>query len=374
MEKVELALSKEDSSDPHGYHHAAGKLTISKKLLADAIKGMKATPVDTNGVQNPLNMVHVVLSEAINGAQRACAKGEVEHALGDVLKAMTAATGPKPEDARAPIEHALKDLDHALTDLEGMIDPRNYQTGKPLHQDKHAIEDIKHAQGDLQHALKDLNEHESEGHEHTGEDTQCMLKDLKHVLYDLKCANDDLLTAQALFDLNCAAGDLTRSFFQTMMRQITAEQRVLVLKDVGDDLKHAAELSLESGHLSRKYAARLVRTANKLTKSTPEKAQKNHDFANKYINKAQKSIEKKAAKHHVKAEKKKCDEKCHDEYDKCCKAGKCKSLATYAKNEKACWAVSKSCRAADKECHTKCKATKVVSGYFNPQLRVPAEH
>jgi hypothetical protein len=372
LTKLEFAMKQIDSVNITGFKHAAKKLSVSKKFLAQAIAGMKATPIVAMTVQGHLQEFNFVYSEAVNIAQRACAKGEVQHAMKDVLKALVAVVSAKPGDAKPFIEHAIKCVEHSAKDLEGMIEPRNYEAGKPLHQDNHAKKDIKHAKEDLEHALADLAEHQSEGHVHTGEDTQCMLKDLKHVLFDLKCANDDLLTAQALFDLKCANGYFTKSFFQTMMRQMTPEDRVLLQKDLADDIMHGAALSLASGTLYRSYAARLTRAAKKLTKSTTEKAQKLHDYANKYVFDSLKVMEKKGAKHHVKVEKKKCNEKCHADYEKCYKAEPCKSLTTYAKNEKACWAMSKSCKAKVKECYTKCKATKTVRGYYQAELPAPA--
>jgi len=251
---IAVALGKEKGHGPdeshensHEHEHSAEKLKHAQEHLEHAIADLKehkegeseAEHAEHTGhATKDLKTVKETVMHALSDGLRACATGEVEHALRDLLKAMIAASGPKPEDAAALIQHAIGDLEHATEDLKGLTDEEH-----KFEQDSHALEDIQHAVSDLKHALEDLAGHE--GHEGADADTEHMMKDLKHAMRDLKCANDDLHTAHSLSDLHCALKDLGH----IAEHKDDATEMAHVAECIAEAVVHAAVSAVKSKHL-----------------------------------------------------------------------------------------------------------------------------
>merc|ERR1719272_2910434 len=274
----------------HEHEHNSGKLKHAHEHLGHALADLKEHKDDeseeahakhTSHATKDLKMAKETVTHALSDGLRACATGEVEHALRDLLKAMIAVSGPKAADAAAFIEHAQGDLKHAVEDLKGLPDVEH-----KFEQDSHALEDIMHALEDLDHALGDLKEHE--GHAE-GEDacTAHVMKDLKHAMADLKCANDDLHTAHALSDLHCALHDLGHIAEHADDKAEMAH----VAECIAHDITHAAVEAVKSEHLYKSYGARLVKAAGRIKKK-PLSA-RYAAYAKKYIGKSIAVIQKK---------------------------------------------------------------------------------
>jgi len=348
----------------HEHEHSAEKLKHAHEHLDHALKDLQEHKEDeseeahaehTSHATKDLATAKEMVTHALSDGLRACATGEVEHALRDLLKAMIAVSGPKAADAAAHIEHAKGDLTHAVEDLKGLPDAEH-----KFEQDSHALEDIEHALEDLDHALGDLK---AEGED---TDTAHMMKDLKHAMADLKCANEDLHTAHALSDLHCALHDLGHIAEHADDKAEMAH----VAECIAHDITHAASLAVASEHLYKSYGARLVKAGQRLQKK-PSSA-RSAAYTKKYIDKSIAVIQKKCEKHHKKVMKAKCKAECNEAQDSCVNTAQCKKLADYAKNEKACWALSKgTCKSDHKVCKAKCKQLKHAGHDENGKGRLP---
>jgi hypothetical protein len=356
LEKSEAGHDSEESHEGHEEHeHTHEKVKHALEHLTHAIADLKKHKEGESEAEHEehtscalkdLALVKEEVEHARAGGLRACATGEVEHGMKDLLKATLALMNSNSEGVSAGIQHAAKCLEHAVKDLKELSEEEH-----KFEQDTHALEDLQHALGDLKHAAEDLKAHLEPGHNHTGEDMECMRKDIKHALSDLKCAFDDLHTAHALSDLHCAQHDLEHLADHKLVKK-----KAHVAECIAHDTIHGATLAVKSKHLYKSWGARLVKWSGKL-KENPKSAYRAKKVGF-YINKTIGIIKDRCEKHHEKAMKKKCYHKCHEEHEKCESTPECKTLVLFAKNEKTCLVVRKECKTKCKACDKKCKSLK----------------
>eukprot|EP00746_Dinoflagellata_sp_MGD_P124513 gnl/MRDRNA2_/MRDRNA2_59114_c0_seq1.p1 gnl/MRDRNA2_/MRDRNA2_59114_c0~~gnl/MRDRNA2_/MRDRNA2_59114_c0_seq1.p1 ORF type:complete len:488 (-),score=145.83 gnl/MRDRNA2_/MRDRNA2_59114_c0_seq1:46-1509(-) len=357
LEESEAGHGSEDSHEGHEEHeHTHEKVKHALEHLVHAIGDLKAhkeheganhtEDEHTECAMKDLKLVKEEVEHARAAGLRACATGEVEHAMVDILKAMVGVLTSNANATAGGIAHAKKCLECAVADLKELSTEEH-----KFEQDTHALEDLTHALGDLAHAAGDLKEHTEPGHKHTGKDTECMIKDFKHALGDLKCAFDDLHTAHSLSDLHCALHDL-----EHLKDHKLAKKKAHVAECIAHDVIHGATMAVKSKHLYKSYGARLVKYATSLKKKPTLK--KTPVWLKSTLSKSIKVIKERCHKHHETKMKKECYFKCEVAHQKCEKTPECWPLPTYAKNYKQCNAVRKTCGGKCKVCKKKCSTLK----------------
>jgi hypothetical protein len=349
--KLMFALSTEGGGDGHGsdgahsedvdvvHEHTAEKLTHARHHLEEAVREMAEHSDEETEEEHVKHTAHAlkclatvkhIVHAALADGMRACAMGETEHALRDLLMALVEVTGATPKLAVPKIQHAIQDLSHTSKDLEILIK----MAETPHHQDEHSLHGVTHALEILTETVGELSSGEWVK---TRESTHHVIKHIGHAMKDIKGANTDLHIAHSLADLFCAMHDIEH----IKEDEEDAEHASYVAGMIESDMKHAIKVAVYFDHLTKPSAVKVVIAANAL-KASPldEEVGKK---AKKEIMTAIMGIKARCAQIHRRLTFLGCRAGCKEGMKECLSGSGCETLEIFAGNADKCFREAAKC-------------------------------